>query len=171
MALFERAALPCAPGHQAPLWHLPPAFLDACADLRLDWVAGGRDLFTPPSDDALASMNGPRGVSMMHPTLVCDRRLVLMTTNFQATSDVDRAFAILDQGGVLAIKGHIIKRVGAYVALDGMDEVYRSYLDALLRLIKERYGSSVLFTTMNQIARYVRAVERSVPDEAPVRTD
>ncbi len=155
MAIFARAGLPCRAGHQAPLWHLTPSFVEACKDLGLTWLGGGRDLFTPPSDTAEAAMNGPRGVSMMHPTLVAGGRVVVLTTNFQATSDVDRAFAILDQGGVLAIKGHIIKRVGPYVALDGLDEVYRAYLDALLRLVKERYGNRVLFTTMHGVAEHV----------------
>jgi hypothetical protein len=93
----------------------------------------------------------------MHPTIVGGGKLVLFTTNFQATSDVDRAFAILDRGGVLAIKAHIIKRTGSYVALDGIDEGYRAYLDALFRLVKERYGSSVWFTSMAAIADRVHA--------------
>jgi hypothetical protein len=150
--IFIRAELPCARGHQAPLWHLTPNFIRACADSGLRWLGGGRDLFTAPTDDATSAMNGPIGASIMHPTVIADGRLALFTTNFQATSDVARAFSILDQGGVLAIKGHIIKRAGQYVALDGMDEVYRAYLDALFRLIKERYGSTVWFTSMDQIA-------------------
>lgn len=166
MSIFARAGLPCAPGHQAPLWHLTPAFVDACTGLGLTWLGGGRDLFTAPSDTAESAMNGPRGVSMMHPTLVAGGKVCLLTTNFQATSDVDRAFAILDQGGVLAIKGHIIKRVGPYVALDGMDEVYRAYLDALLRLIKERYGDKVLFTNMNGIAERVHASRAASKESA-----
>lgn len=167
MAIFERAGLPCSAGHQAPLWHLTQAFVDACADLGLRWVAGGRDLVTAPSDEACAQMSGPRGVSLLHPMLVARERLVLITTNFQATSDVERAFAILDNGGVLAIKAHIVKRVGAYVALDGMDEAYRAYLDALFRLIRQRYGSSVLFTTMNDIAERVHQSRGQRPLAAP----
>jgi hypothetical protein len=102
---------------------------------------------------------------MMHPTLLCGRRIVHLTTNFQATSDVDRAFAILDQGGVLAIKAHVIKRLGAYVALDGLDDVYRAYIDALLRLVKARYGDAVLFTNPEEIAERVHAAATSTVRE------
>lgn len=168
-SIFERAGLPCRPGHQAPLWHLTPEFVDACADEGLRWIAGGRDLFTAPSDDALSAMSGPKGVSMMHPTLVANGRLVLFTTNFQATSDIERAFAILDRGGVLAVKGHIIKRIGPYVALDGMDEVYRAYLDALLRLVKERYGSSLWLTSMHDVAERVHTTKREIHREPDLR--
>lgn len=162
-SIYASAGLPLAAGHQPPLWHVTQSFLEACMEVGLSWIVAGRDLTTPPSDDALANMNGPKGVSMMHPTRISGRsgkELVHLTTNFQATSDVDRAFAILDRGGVLAIKAHAIKRFGSYVALDGLDEVYRSYLDALLRLIEQRYQSSVLFTSADAIARRVRQVVR-----------
>jgi hypothetical protein len=156
--IFRSAGLPMVHGHQPPLWHVSEPFLEACHDVGLRWIAAGRDLFTPPSDDATAAMNGPKGVSMMHPTLLPAHRLVHVTTNFQATSDVDRAFAILDQGGVLAIKAHVVKRLGAYVALDGLDEAYRAYLDAALRLIKERYRDAVLFTTVDDVAQRALAM-------------
>jgi hypothetical protein len=160
LGIFRRADLPARPGQQAPLWNVTPALVDASGDVGMRWIAAGRDLFTPPADDATVGMNGPKGVSMMHPTLVGSGRIVVFSTNFQATNDVDRAFAIVDQGGVLAIKAHIIKRVGPYVALDAMDEVYRAYLDALLRLLKERYGETVWFTSMHEIAERVHAAHR-----------
>jgi hypothetical protein len=168
-AIFARARLPSAAGHQAPLWHLTPSFIEACASNGLRWLGGGRDLFTTPTDDATSGMNGPLGASMMHPTLIADGRLVLFTTNFQATSDVARAFSILDQGGVLAIKGHIVKRAGQYVALDGMDEVYRAYLDALFRLVKERYGTTAWFTSMDQLAERVHGVSARPRGHADLR--
>ena len=37
-----------------------------------------------------------------------------------------------------------------------VDEMYREYLDALLRLISERYGSRVLFASPADVARHVR---------------
>lgn len=152
LRIFERAGLPSSGGHQPPLWHLTQAFLDACPRAGVRWIACGRDLFTTPADDAEAAMSGPRGVSMLHPTLIGTENIVHFSTNFQATSDVERAFGILDLGGVLAIKAHAIKRYGSYVALDGLDEVYRAYLDALVRLIKARHGDAVWFTSMNAIA-------------------
>lgn len=155
--IFAAADLPMAAGHQPPLWHATRGFIEAAPRVGLRWIMAARDLNAKPSDDALAAMSGPHGPSVIHPTLVGDRKLVHLTTNFQATSDAERAFAILDGGGVLAIKAHIIKRVGAYVALDGLDEVYRAYLDALFRLVKERYGTKVLFTSPDEIARMVGA--------------
>ena len=167
--VFESAGLPMARGHQPPLWHVTHSFLSACVDVGLEWIVAGRDLFTAPSDEGIAAMNGPVGVSMMHPTLLRDGRLLHLTTNFQATSDVDRAFAILDRGGLLAIKAHAIKRVGAYVALDGLDEVYRGYLDALLRLIEERYGSSVFFTNPEGVAQCVAKRTRGTLADFPAQ--
>ena len=168
IAIFESAGLGRPAGFLPPFWDLTPPLIDACLEVGMRWVGGGRDLLTAPSDEATANMNGPRGVSMMHPTLIGPTlagrgRLVHLTANFQATSDVDRAFAILDQGGVLSVKAHIVKRLGANVALDGMDEVYRAYLDALFRLIKERYGSSVWFASTDEIA--TRVGQTKVHDE------
>lgn len=159
--IFVRAGLPAPSGNQVPLWNLTGNFVTASAAAGVRWLAGGRDLFTPPADDAPAGMNGPSDASMLHPTIVGDGRVVLFTTNFQATSDVDRAYGILDLGGVLAVKAHIIKRVGSYVAMDGIDEVYRAYLDALFRLIKSRYGDRVWFTTMREISERVHSRLRS----------
>jgi hypothetical protein len=155
MRIFADAGLPLSTGHQPPLWHVTAPLLDAFVDVGVRWLAAARDLSTSPSDTATAALSGPKGVSMMHPTLLKGGRLVHVSTNFQATSDVERAFAILDQGGVLAIKAHVIKRYGSYVALDGLDEVYRAYLDALFRLIAEKYGSSVLFTNVDAVAGHV----------------
>jgi hypothetical protein len=162
--IFVEAGLPMSNGHQPPLWHVTQAFLDGCAEVGLSWIVAARDLFTTPSDTAIAAMNGPQGVSMMHPTVLDGSGLVHLSTNFQATSDVERAFSILDQGGVLAVKAHVIKRVGHYVALDGLDTVYRAYLDALFRLVKQRYGSRVLFTNAAAIAERVQSMgARAIP--------
>jgi hypothetical protein len=153
--IFTRAGLRLSPGLQPPVWNLTPNLAAACVDAGLLYVAAARDLTTTPADGALTHFSGPCGLSLMHPTILAGGRLVHLATNFQATCDVDRAFAVLDCGGVLAIKAHIIKRAGNHVSLDGLDEVYRSYLDALLRLIGERYGNGVWLTTMEEVARRV----------------
>lgn len=156
VAICRRAGLPLRYGQQPPRWHLTAALAAASVDVGLRWVCAARDLTTAPTDDAEPAMNGPRGVSMIHPTLLEQGRLVHLSTNFQATTDVERAFAILDRGGVLSIKAHVVKRAGAYVALDALDEAYRSYLDAVLRLAIQRYGDSIWFTSPDAIAERVR---------------
>ena len=50
--------------------------------------------------------------------------LLHIGTNFQATSAAERAFDILQAGGVLSIKAHIAKSVPGHLHLDGVDELY-----------------------------------------------
>jgi len=56
-------------------------------------------------------MSGLKGVSLIYPELICGGQLLHLTSNFQATSPVDRAVAIIKNGGLLAIKAHAMKTV------------------------------------------------------------
>lgn len=158
-AIFARAGLEPPAGIQPPAWNMPEALARASEAVGLRYVAGARDVLSPVAPDATTAMSGPRGMSLIHPTRVPGTGLVHLTTNFQATSSPDRALSVLSHGGVLAIKAHIVKRVGAYVALDGVDDLYANYLDLLVDRIRREHGASVWFATMAEIADAVRRAE------------
>ena len=101
-------------------------------------------------------MSGLSGVSMLFPERIAER-LLHISTNFQATSPPERAFEILDAGGVLSIKAHITKNVPGHTHLDGVDELYMNYLDRLLVDIEERYGDAIDWTTSGQLAASLSA--------------
>ncbi|MBW3571382.1 MAG: DUF2334 domain-containing protein [Gemmatimonadetes bacterium] len=151
LSIFAAAGLPRPAGVIPPRYSTPPALLDAMAQAGFSYVASGRDIHTPVAASAVSGESGLRGVPLFRPSLL-PQGLVHLPTNFQATSTVDRALQILDGGGLLSIKAHIIKDCLGYVALDGMDELYRNYLDTLFTLLHARYGESLWWTTMGAIA-------------------
>ena len=60
--------------------------------------------------------------------------------------------AAAELNGLLAIKAHIVKNACGHIALDGMDELYRNYLDLMLSELERRYGDSLWWTSMAEIA-------------------
>ena len=150
------AGLPVVDGITPPAWTAPPALLAAMAELDMLFVSSARDLDTPIAPGALARGSGLRDVSLLTPQVLPFGRLVHVTTNFQATSSIERAMAILACGGLLAIKAHLLKRFGSYVALDGLDGPYAEYLDRLFTRIEDDYGDRVWWTTMGEIAGRMR---------------
>ena len=85
-------------------------------------------------------------------------RLVHFTTNFQATSTLERARAIVEAGGLLLIKAHIFKSGGGITMLDGLDAAYCRYLDHLWRALDGSYGDSLWWTSMEEVANRCRAL-------------
>lgn len=161
--IFEEAGLRFAPGMTPPGWHVPPSLAEAMVEVGLQFVASARDIHTPVSASATTNMSGMKEVSLIHPQLVCDHRLVHITTNFQATSPVDRACEIVAAGGLLSIKAHIVNQCFGMVALDGMGPLYRNYLDVVFSQLEERYGETLWWTSMGAIAERFReaAAEKS----------
>jgi peptidoglycan/xylan/chitin deacetylase (PgdA/CDA1 family) len=150
--VFDAAGLRHARGMCPPGWNAPPALLQAMVDVGLRFVASARDIRTPIAQDALTAMSGIQGVPLLYPAWLQDGQLVHFATNFQATSPIERALGILDNGGLLAIKGHAIKNAMGFVALDGVDGVYTNFLDLLFSELDRRYGESLWWTTMGEIA-------------------
>ncbi|SRR5260221_6571339 len=151
IALFERARLPLVRGMAPPGWQAPPALLQAMRDAGLAFVASARDLETPVSPDAVAGGSGLRGVPLYRPARI-EPGLLHIPTNFQATSTIDRALAILDGGGLLSIKAHLLVESGAYRALDGLSPEYREHLHRLFTTIEERFGDAIWWTSMGELA-------------------
>ena len=111
------------------------------------------------SKEAVTNMSGLKGVPLIFPTLIMNNKLVHIPSNFQATSNMDRAKQILENGGLLSIKAHIVKSAFGMVALDGVDQIYMNYLDALLTSIDKEYKDDIWWTSMGQIADNIHNVK------------
>ena len=117
-------------------------------------------------------MSGLRGASLIHPMWIrCAPKdkptsasagpcpLVHFTTNFQATSTIERARAIIETGGLLSIKAHIFKTGGGITMLDGLDAAYCDYLERIWRELDGRYGDALWWTTLAEVAGRCRATQ------------
>src|ERR1700690_4338676 len=154
--IFEESGLRYVRGLQPPGWNCSLALQQACRDVGIEWVTSARDIQTPISKDAKAAMSGLSGVSMLFPERIAPN-LLHVSTNFQATSAPERAFDILDAGGILSIKAHISKNVPGHTHLDGVDDLYMNYLDRLFDDIEQRYGDAIDWTTLDRLANPLSA--------------
>lgn len=155
--IFDASGLSYVRGMCPPGWNAPPSLLGAMTKLDLAFVASARDIRTDVTPDAVTNMSGLKGCSLIHPTRIAGGRLIHFTSNFQATSRWERARAIVEAGGLLAVKAHIIKDALGHVAIDGVDAVYCNFLDLLFARLRSEFGDSLWWTTMGEIANRVRA--------------
>lgn len=153
LEIFESAGMDHVSGFQPPAWNLPDNLVDALADSPLQFVSSARDLVTAVAPDARTNMSGLKNVSLIFPQWLREKRLLHMTSNFQATSDPQRAMDIIDAGGLLAIKAHIFKCGGGHTMLDGLDANYRGFLSELFSTLDDRYGDALWWTSMGDIAK------------------
>jgi len=162
LRIFEEADLPVVRGMNPPGWDLSHDLAQAMSNARLQFVVSARDIVTPVSRSAKTNMSGLKGASVIYPTPVLDGRLLHFTSNFQATSEIDRAREIIEHNGLLAIKAHIVKNAAGHVALDGLDLLYRNYLDALFTMLEDAYGDSLWWTSFDEISeRYAAGGKES----------
>ncbi len=157
LEIFEAAGLPRPRGMSPPGWDVNEDLAAAMATVGLEYVASARDLITPVTRDATTAMSGLRGVSLLHPMLVYGGRLVHVPSNFSATNPLDRAEELVAAGGLVSIKAHIIKVAFGHVMLDGIDALYRNYLDVVLSALEDRYGDHLWFATMAELSERTRA--------------
>jgi hypothetical protein len=155
MDIFQKAGLSYVPGMCPPAWNLTQNLAQAMVALGLKFVASARDVHTPVSQDAVTGMSGMRGVSLIYPQFIQNGRLVHLTSNFAANNSIDRALKIIDHNGLLAVKAHINKYAFGYVSVDGLEELYSNYLDLVFSELEERYGDSLWWTSMDEIAERV----------------
>jgi len=142
---FEKGLCP-------PNWLAPKNLLESMIDKDFRYLASARDLFTPVAPDAKTNMSGLKGVSLIYPEWIVKGRMVHIPANFNATRRIERAIDIIENGGILSIKAHIVKSFNGYLLYDGVDEVYMNYLDTLLTVLKTKYGDQLWFATMGEIA-------------------
>jgi hypothetical protein len=155
LEIFDASGLLYARGMCPPGWNAPQSLLDAMDELGFSFVASARDIKTEISIEARTAMSGLRDCPLIYPTRI--GRLVHFATNFQATSRYERARAIIEQGGIVAVKAHIIKDALGYIALDGVDPVYCNFLDLLFERLHREYGDTLWWTTMGEIASSLQA--------------
>jgi predicted deacetylase len=165
--IFLDAGLRHVAGFAPPAWNTPPALCAALTDEDFRFVASARDLDTPVSPGARTAGHGLRGAALVQPTWItcvptpasgaATRRLVHFATNFQATSTLGRARAIIEAGGLLFIKAHIFKSGGGITMLDGLDDDYCAYLDRLWRDLDRLYGDALWWTSLDEVANRCRA--------------
>jgi predicted deacetylase len=155
--IFDKAGIRYVKGLSPPGWNAPDPLLDVLSKKKFDFIASSRDVRADISKTAMADMSGLKGVPLIYPKIVRDG-LVHITTNFQATSRYERAFQILDNGGLLKIKAHIRKQTFGRSNLDGLDEAYANYLDLLLKQIEDRYGDRIWWASLNDVAKQVKMI-------------
>ena len=153
-AIFEQAGLPASPGMTPPSWNATPTLVEAMAAAGLEYLSSSRDIFSPVSADAVCRMSGIADTPLVQACRVGD--LVHLPTNFQATCPAERAYQVLESGGVLGIKAHIVKHAYGHVSLDAMDATYANYLDLLFGRLKERFGEALWWTSMGEINARIR---------------
>jgi hypothetical protein len=171
IAIFAGAGLPTRPGMQPPGWALSPALAAAMAQVGLRFVASARDIRTPVSPRARSAMSGVRGAALCQPEWLRPpggRPLLHFCSNFQATNRPERAFQIVEQGGLLAIKAHIAKNLEGHCMADGLDERYRDQLDRLFDALEDRYGEALWWTSLGEVAERLEqdAGGRTLADHA-----
>lgn len=156
-SIFAGAAWSYVRGMCPPGWNAPPPLLEAMKRRKFDFVASARDILTPVTDAAVTAMSGVRGAPLLRPAWMGEgENLLHFTTNFQATSPLERALAVIDAGGLLAVKAHIIKNAYGHIALDGVDQTYLNYLDLLFGELERRYGQRLWWASMGEIAQQIR---------------
>lgn len=171
--IFDAAGLRHAFGFQPPAWNAPPALCEALCDTGFRFLCSARDVRTAVGVGARTAMSGLMGASLIAPTWIMlpstdpetgrhpqERALVHITTNFQATSTIERAFEIIDAGGLLSIKAHIFKSGGGITMADGLDDAYGNYLDLVCRELERRYGASLWWTSLAEVADRCRTTAR-----------
>lgn len=139
-----------------PNWLAPDNLIRALGKKNFNYLASARDLFTEISPEAKTNMSGMKGVSLIYPEWIANNTLVHLPANFNATRKIERAIAIIENGGILSIKGHIVKDLQGHILYDGIDEVYMNYLDTLFRILKDKYGDQLWFASMGEIASEFR---------------
>jgi hypothetical protein len=162
LQIFEEARLRHVRGLQPPGWACSVALQQACRDVGIQWVTSARDIQTTVSKHAKTAMSGLSGVSLLFPERIAPG-LLNISTNFQATSPPERAFEILDAGGILSVKAHITKHVPGHTHLDGVDDLYMNYLDRLFDDIEQRYGDAIDWTTLGRVANSLSAASPTAP--------
>ena len=170
LQIFDEAGVRHVRGFQVPGWSCSLSLQQACRDVGIEWVMSARDILTPVSRDARTAMSGLNGVSLLFPERIAPN-LLHVSTNFQATSAPERAFDILDAGGILSVKAHISKNVPGHTHLDGVDHLYMNYLDRVFGDIEQRYGDAIEWTTLGKLASSLSAAAADTIAETSAAKD
>lgn len=152
LEIFNSSKISYAKGFTPPAWNASENLIQALINNKVDFLASARDILTPITKNAKNGMSGYKDVSILYPEHINDKKMVHLPSNFQANSSFERAFQILENGGLLSIKAHIIKSFHGHISIDGVDQTYMDYLDILLSEIDQKYGDTIWWTTMGEIS-------------------
>ena len=158
ITIFETSNINHVNGICPPGWNTPKQLIEVLNDKNFDFLASSRDVFSEVFPKAKTKMSGLTGTSLIFPERI-NSKLIHFTSNFQPNNNIDRAISIIENNGLLAIKGHMIKRIGDYVAIDGVDESYVNYLDVIFSTIEDKYGDDIWWTSMGEISNFVNTTK------------
>jgi peptidoglycan/xylan/chitin deacetylase (PgdA/CDA1 family) len=158
--IFDKSKIDYVKGICPPGWNAPQQLIEVLQENDFSFLASSRDVKSPISKKAKANMSGLQGVSLLYPELLSNK-LIHFPSNMQANNSIDRIFDIIENEGLVSIKGHMIKRILNYVAIDGIDELYVNYLDCIFTEIENRYGEAIWWTTMGEMATYIKQNNKS----------
>ncbi len=153
--IFKESGLNYSNGLCPPGWNAPDNLLRLMKKEGFDYVASSRDVKSPISKNQLGEMSGLTGLPLLQPCILSYDGLIHYPTNFQATSTYERARDIIASGGLLSIKAHIVKNVGKYVALDGVDKEYMDFLVDLCSKLKAEFGEKIWWTSMGEMTKQI----------------
>lgn len=162
--IFEDAGLGQPQGFAPPGWALTEPLLTALASENYQFICSARDLKTDFSLDALSCGAGSHGLSLFAPAYLDQTPIVHMAANWSVNSSFERAQQIIEGGGMLSIKAHMIKDFFGHKSLDGLDKSYSQYLSRLFTHLENRYGESIWWATMSEVAEWYRTVH--VPQQS-----
>jgi peptidoglycan/xylan/chitin deacetylase (PgdA/CDA1 family) len=154
--IFERVKLSYVKGFAPPGWNISPPLLRALQIRKYKFLASARDLQTEITIGAVTNGSGMHNLPLLYPTMLPGTDIIHIPANWSRTSSFERADRILELGGVLSIKGHAVKQQYGYTAVDGIDEAYCHYLDALFNHIEKRWGGDIWWTSMGDLSAYYR---------------
>lgn len=152
--IFATAGLNYTNGLCPPVWNAFSQLVSALDAIGNEYLASSRDIFSPVAKGAECKMSGIQGTPLIHACKIGKQGHI--PTNFQATNTPDRAIDILNLGGILSIKAHVVKSAFGYVAQDALDPIYCNYLNLLFEKLKHRFGERLWWTSMDQINRSIR---------------
>jgi hypothetical protein len=155
LELFDAAQVKYVRGFAPPAWNCPPSLVEALEALDFDFVISARDIDSAITRDAVTNMSGLKNVSLIYPQRVGTRGLVHISTNFQATSELERAFQVIDLNGVLHVKAHIFKEGLGHTMVDGLDDCYCDFLANLFTELRSRYGAAIWWTHLSELSARV----------------
>ncbi len=157
VAIFKKSGIKFENGFTPPAWNASDNLVKALINNGILYLASARDLNTPIIIDAKNAMSGLQGVSIVYPEYIAANKMIHFPSNFQVTSNYDRAKSIIDCGGIVSIKAHIIKNMYGHEALDGVDMKYMQFLDTIISKIKDDYGEAIWWTSMSEITKKIHA--------------
>lgn len=156
--IFSETGLPVSRGFRPPCWAIGKGLVEALGEYDFEFVAASSDVVSDVRPGTTSCQWGLRSVSLLHPEPIGDTAVVNIPANWDPYwSDVERAFHIVEAGGVVAVTSHIQAAYWGETIENGLS---RGILDKMIHLfgaLRDRYHSSITFLTHSELCRRARA--------------